>query len=166
VSAWGGPKRRIHGFLLSMAGAGLSKTVFGLGVTPLVWTGAQFCSSLNFPLLGSSADVIWLVKVKPEVQGRVFATRSVSLLVASIFGCLIAGPLVDRVFEPAMMPKGSLAPVFGWLFGTGTGAGIALLYASCGLCMFILGLGGYAFRVLRDVEDIVSDRDSLSSSVD
>jgi hypothetical protein len=166
ISAWGGPKRRIHGFLLGMAGAGLSKTVFGLGVTPLVWTGAQFCSSLNFPLLGSSADVIWLVKVKPEVQGRVFATRSVSLLVASIFGCLIAGPLVDRVFEPAMMPKGCLAPVFGGLFGTGTGAGIALLYASCGLCMLILGLGGYVFRVLRDVEDIVSEGDFLSSSVD
>ncbi|MDF0552720.1 MFS transporter [Kamptonema sp. UHCC 0994] len=157
VSAWGGPKRRIHGFLLGMAGAGLSKTVFGLGVTPLVWTLTQFCSSLNFPLLGSSADVIWLVKVKPEVQGRVFATRSVSLLVASTVGYSIAGPLVDRVFEPAMMPKGSLAPVFGGLFGTGTGSGIALLYASCGLCMLILGLGGYAFRVLRDVEDITSD---------
>ncbi|MEP0920131.1 hypothetical protein NC981_25385 [Leptolyngbya sp. DQ-M1] len=51
LSAWGGPKRHIHGVLLGMIGAGLSKTMFGLARMPSVWLPAQFCSSLNFPLL-------------------------------------------------------------------------------------------------------------------
>lgn len=59
VSTWGGPKRRIHGMLRGFMGAGLSKTVFGLGQMPLIWIPAQFCSSLNFPLLGSSEQAIW-----------------------------------------------------------------------------------------------------------
>ncbi|OKH45228.1 hypothetical protein NIES2101_26915 [Calothrix sp. HK-06] len=28
-SIWGGSRRRIHGFLLGMVGAGVSKTIFG-----------------------------------------------------------------------------------------------------------------------------------------
>ncbi|HEY9820650.1 MAG TPA: MFS transporter, partial [Candidatus Sericytochromatia bacterium] len=82
VSAWGGTKRRIHGMLIGIIGAGLSKTAFGLGQMLLIWIPAQFCSSLNFPLLGSSSDAIWLTQIKPDVQGRVFAARRVSILVA------------------------------------------------------------------------------------
>ncbi|MBW4630846.1 MAG: MFS transporter [Iphinoe sp. HA4291-MV1] len=160
MSAWGGPKPRIHGVLLGMVGAGLSRTVFGLGVMPLIWIPAQFCSSLNFPILGSASDTIWLTKVKPEVQGRVFATHSLVVLVASAVGTLIAGPLADYVFEPAMMPNGSLAPILGWIFGTGGGAGIAPLYVICSLGMLLVGLGGYAFRTLRDVEIILPDHDA------
>ncbi|WP_225889340.1 hypothetical protein [Halomicronema hongdechloris] len=54
LSAWGGPKRRVTGMLAGFIGAGVSKTVFGLGRSPAVWLPAQVCSSLNFPLLGSS----------------------------------------------------------------------------------------------------------------
>jgi MFS family permease len=55
-SAWGGLKRRIKGVLFGMVGAGLSKTVFGLGQSPFVWIPAQFCSSLNFPISGSRSS--------------------------------------------------------------------------------------------------------------
>lgn len=165
ISIWGGPKRRIHGFLLSMVGAGLSKIVFALGRMPLIWVPAQFCSSLNFPLMGSSSDAIWLSKIRPEVQGRVFATRSVMLLATSAIASLIAGPLADYIFEPAMMPGGSLARIFGGIFGTGSGAGMALLYAISSICLLIVGLSGYAFRVLRDVEIIVPDYDAAQPAI-
>lgn len=152
VSAWGGTKRRIHRMLLGMMGAGLSKTVFGLGQMLLIWLPAQFCSSLNFPLLGSSSDAIWLTQIKPDMQGRVFAARRVSILVASTIGYLIAGPLADYVFEPAMMPGNNLAAVFSGIFGTGKGSGIALLYVISSLGLLLVGLSGYAFRVLREVD--------------
>ncbi|TET84929.1 MAG: hypothetical protein E3J37_02935 [Anaerolineales bacterium] len=46
---------------------------------------------------------------------------------------LLAGPLADQILEPAMAEGGGLGPVFGWLVGTGTGAGIGLLFVITGL---------------------------------
>lgn len=159
MSTWGGPKRRTHGMLMGMVGAGLSKSVFGLGQSLLIWVPAQFCSSFNFPLLGSCSQAIWLSKVRPDLQGRVFAACSMSVMVTSPIGYLLGGVLADYVFEPAMMPGGSLAPIFGGIFGTGTGAGMALLYVFFAICMLLVGIGGYAFRSLRHVEEIVPDHD-------
>ncbi len=152
VSVWGGPKRRIRGFLLGIAGTGLSKTVFGVSQVLFLWVPAQFFSSLNFSILGSSNEALWLAKVEPEVQGRVFATRALSVQIASAIALLIAGPLADRVFEPAMQPGGFLAPIFGGIVGTGAGAGMALLYATSALGLVLVGAGGYACRPLLDVE--------------
>jgi MFS family permease len=162
LNTWGGPKRRIHGMLLGFVGAGISKTIFGLGQSPLIWLPAQFCSSLNFPLLGSSSTAILLAKVAPEIQGRVFAAQSTILQILSAIATLIAGPLADYLFEPAMMPKGSLAPVFSALVGTGSGAGMALLYITTSLSLILVGLSGYSFRVLREVEIIMPDHDNAS----
>jgi MFS family permease len=159
VGIRGNLQPRIHAVLLGMAGAGLSQTVFGLGRVPLIWFPAQLCSALNFPIMGSADDAIWLSKIKPELQGRVFAMRSMVMPISTVLANLIAGPLADGVFEPAMKPDGTLAPIFGWIFGTGGGAGIALLYVISSLCMLAIGLGGYAFRVLRDVEIILPDYD-------
>lgn len=58
-----------------------------------------------------------------------------------------------------MMRGGALAEIFGGIFGTGTGAGIALeytLFSSCSLCLVLIG---YALPILRNVEAIVPDYD-------
>lgn len=157
VSTWGGTKRRIDGFLLGMVGAGISKTIFGIGQTALIWVPAQFCSSLNFPWMSSSSEAIWMTKIKPDIQGRVFATRSAFILGTSAIATLIAGPLADRVFEPAMTSGGWMANILGGIFGTGTGAGIAVLYTISSLFLMLVGLAGYSLRKLRDVEAIVPD---------
>lgn len=161
LSIWGGSKRRIHGVLLGMAGAGLSKMIFGLGRVPSVWLPAQFCSSLHFPLLTSSEQAIWLSKVKPEVQGRVLATRSLLIQIVSAIAMLLAGLLADRVFEPAMMSGGSLALIFGSTIGTGQGAGIALLYILTSIGLILVGFGGYAFSTIRNVEHTLPDHDAI-----
>lgn len=160
VSTWGGPKRRINGLLLGMIGAGLSKIVFGLTQIPSIWILTQLCSSLNFPLLGSSSSAIWLAKVRPDVQGRVFAARSLIVLLTSAIAYLIAGPLADHVFEPAITSGSGFLGIFSGLFGTGPGAGMALLYVTSAICLLLIGVGGYTFRVLRDVEIIVPDHDA------
>ena len=74
---------------------------------------------------------------------------------------LIAGPLADQVLEPAMQEGGRLAGTFGWLVGTGDGAGMALILVVCGLLTALVGFGGYATRIVRDVEDILPDFDEL-----
>ena len=67
-------------------------------------------------------------------------------------GYLLAGPLADRLFEPAMAVGGALAPLFGPLVGVGPGAGMALMF----LCTWALGtltsLSGYVWRAARRVE--------------
>jgi hypothetical protein len=159
LSTLGGYKRRIHGLLLGMVGAGFSKIIFGLAQMPLIWIPAQFCSSFNFPLMYSCDRAIWMTKVEPDLQGKVFATHITLSRLTPAIGRLMAGPLADYVFEPAMKPEGNLAPIFGTIFGTNSGAGMALLYVMCALCMLLVGLVGYAFPALRDVEDLLPDYD-------
>jgi MFS transporter, DHA3 family, macrolide efflux protein len=160
VSTWGGFQRKIKGVLLGMMGAGISKMVFGFGRSAWVWIPAQFCSSVNFPLNGSSDNAIWLAKVAPSVQGRVFGTRSLVLQISSAVAYLIAGPLADNVFTPALSRDSS---IFRAIFGTGTGAGIALLYVICALCMLLVGLVGFTVPLVRDVENTVPDHDQANT---
>jgi MFS transporter, DHA3 family, macrolide efflux protein len=100
VSTWGGFKRKIKGVLLGMIGAGISKIVFGLGRTPWVWIPAQFCSSFNFPLNGSSDTAIWLAKVAPNMQGRVFGTRSLLLQIGSAVAYLFPSLAILSLLFP------------------------------------------------------------------
>jgi MFS transporter, DHA3 family, macrolide efflux protein len=152
LSLWGGPRQKVSGMLAGFIGAGLSKTVFGLGSSPQVWIPAQFCSSLNFPLLGSSETAIWMNLIAPPQQGRVFAANALVLQIVSAAASLIAGPLAERVLEPALVPTGSLANLFPSAVGSGPGAGMALLFVVCALAMAGLGLGGYWIAVLKKVE--------------
>lgn len=151
LSAWGGTKRRINGMLAGFVGAGLSKMVFGLGQSPFVWIPAQFCSSLNFPLLGSSETAIWMEKIAPEIQGRVFAANALVVQIVSAIASLIAGPLADHVFEPALQQNNQLTSLFSSIVGTG--GGIALLYILTSMGLVLVGLGGYLLPALRQLED-------------
>ncbi len=153
LALWGGPRRRIHGVLLGWALLGLTgDLIFGLGRSPSAWLVAAFCSTFFYHIAISANQAIWQTSVEPAVQGRVFAARRLSAQITAPLGMLLAGPLADRVFEPAMQPGSSLAGNFGWLVGVGPGAGLALLFVGTGLCGALLGLGGYALPAARAVE--------------
>lgn len=160
LTVWGGFKRRIHGLLLGTVLSYASMAAFGLANLPSVWIVSGFLAGVFWPLIGSSNQAIWLSKVAPEVQGRVFATRYLIAQISLPLGLGISGILADYVFEPAMMPGGSLAEIFGGAFGTGSGSGMALQYTLFSLVGVLIGIGGYAIRQLRDVETIVPDRDA------
>jgi hypothetical protein len=99
--------------------------------------------------------------VEPDVQGRVFATRRLIAWSVSPISTLLAGPLADRVFEPAMQTGGSLTDTFSWLVGTGPGAGMALLLIFSGLGAALAGLTGYLVPVVRNAEAILPDFDAM-----
>lgn len=159
LSIWGGFKRRIHGMLIGFIGSGLGKIALGLGQKQLTWIIAQLYSYANVPLLLSSSNAIWYAKVSPTIQGRVFAADHAIGMIIGTIASLIAGFLADKFFEPAMKSGGVLAPIFGSVFGTNTGSGIALLYVITAICIVLIGIVGYAFRTLRNVEDILLDHD-------
>lgn len=156
LSLWGGPKRRVTGMLVGFIGAGLSKTVFGLGRSPVVWVPAQFCSSLNFPLLGSSENALWMKLITPEKQGRVFAANSLVLQGTSAIAALIAGPLAEGVFEPWLAAQETI-PVLSALLSSDPGAGIALVYVLASLCLILVGIAGFSVSQLWMIETPTSD---------
>ena len=157
LSIWGGFKRKIHGLLLGGILSYGSAAVIGVVKTPVVWMGANFFDGFFSPFTGSSNQAIWLSKVEPAVQGKVFSARYLMAQITSPIGLAMAGPLADFVFEPAMQPSGMLAGVLGSVFGTGEGSGMAVQYTLFSLLGSAIGLCGYFFPVLRDVETIVPD---------
>jgi hypothetical protein len=62
-----------------------------------------------------------------------------------------------------MMPEGAWANLFGGLVGTGPGAGMALMFVVSGILGVMVGLGGYLFPAVRDVETILPDHQMASS---
>jgi DHA3 family macrolide efflux protein-like MFS transporter len=164
MAAWGGPKRRVHGVLLGWIFAGLiGQTALGLGRTLPMWAVASFLGTLVGPMINGSNQAIWQSKVAPDVQGRVFTARQFIAWMVLPLSQLLAGPLVDQVLEPAMAEGGGLASTLGPLVGTGTGAGIGLLYVVTGLLAALAGLGGYLFPTVRDAEELLPDHDAVVS---
>lgn len=157
VSAWGGPKRRIRGLMGSIAFGGLA--VAAVGLRPSVFlVGAAFVLLMTVvPIANTSSQVVWQLKIPPAVQGRVFAIRRMVSQAISPVAILLAGPLADGVFEPAMAEGGSLAGFFGPLIGTGTGRGIALMFVITGLLTTAIAAVGYLLPRIRNVETELPD---------
>jgi MFS family permease len=166
MSAWGGPRRRIHGVLLGWFAFGLLGQVgLGLARSLPLWVAAALLRSFVGPVINGSNQAIWQAKVAPDVQGRVFATRRlVAWLVTPLAG-LLAGPLADQVLEPALAEGGALVPAFGWLVGTGTGAGMALQFIGSGVLVALTALAGYLFPAIRDAEEILPDHEAVVEEV-
>lgn len=165
LSTWGGPKRRVYGVLFGMMGSAvLGQIIFGLGQTPLVWMVGAFFILFFMPLLNGSNQAIWQSKVAPDVQGRVFSVRRLIAQITTPIAMLIAGPLADKVFEPAMTPDGAWADTFGWLVGTGPGAGMALIMIFAGLLGLVVCMIGYSMPFIRNVETLLPDHQAAPIS--
>lgn len=152
MSGWGGPKCPVNGMLAGYIGAGLSKIGFGMGRSLSVWLPTQVCSSLNFPLMSSAGNAIWMTQIPSEIQGRIFAANSLLIQGAGAIALLIAGPLADNLLEPAMMPDGAIVAMFSSVFGSGPGAGMGLLYTLCAFAMLLVGIGGFFLPHLKTLE--------------
>lgn len=162
VSLWGLPQRKIHAVL---AGCGtsflLGDLLFATGRTLPTWILAASVSAVFIPFIGSADRTIWQSKVPPALQGRVFSTGNALRWATKPLGYLLAGPLADRLLEPAMQPGGVLTPFLGWLVGVGPGAGIGLMFVGTALCGALMSCGGYLAPALRNVETELPDHDQL-----
>jgi hypothetical protein len=109
------------------------------------------------PVINGSSQAIWQTKVAPDVQGRVFAARGMIAQIGAPVAMLLAGPLADNIFEPAMMPEGNWASMFGWIVGNGPGAGMSLMFVIAGVLGMLVGFGGYMIPLVRNVEENLPD---------
>lgn len=165
LTVWGGPRKKVHGVLLGMVGASLfGETLMGIGQSLAVWLIASFCLQFFLPFINGSNQAIWQAKVAPDVQGRVFSVRRLIAQITAPLATAVAGPLADNFFTPAMSEGGALADTFGWLVGTGPGAGIALMFVISGLLGAAVALAAYAIPAIRDAEKILPDYDAVAKT--
>jgi len=163
LSAWGGPQRKVHGVFVGWTLSMVGQLAFGLGRGPTSWAIAGALMMFFTPILNGSNQAIWQAKVAPDVQGRVFGARRLIAQVSWPLAGLLGGFLADHVFEPGMRPGGALASTFGGLVGTGTGAGIALMFVLTGCLGIVVSLTAFAFRAMREVEDLLPDHDAVAA---
>lgn len=159
LGLWGGPRSKVRWILLgdALSFAALGLCVF-LGHGPGIWAaGFLICYSLGVMDDGIS-QAIWQEKVPAELQGRVFSARRMISWVIRPAATLISGPLADKVLEPAMRPGGVLTSVFSRFVGTGTGAGIAVLYLLSTGAAAAVTLTGFVIPDLRNLEQIMPEQ--------
>ena len=160
LSIWGGTKRKIHAILGAAAiSFWLGDLLFAVGRTLPIWIIGAFLASFFIPFIVGANQAIWQTKVPPAIQGRVFSIQMMLKTSLIPLGYLIAGPLADYIFEPAMTSSGVLVNTFGWLVGNGPGAGIGLMFACTAILGTLMSLSGYLFPAIRRVEDDLPDYD-------
>jgi DHA3 family macrolide efflux protein-like MFS transporter len=152
MGAWGGPRRRVNGVLGFVILGGVAMFMHGLAPSP--WLIAVMAPAFLFtiPFVGGSFTAILQGRVPPDVQGRVFATVRMLGSIATPVAYLLAGPLADGVFEPAMAPGGALSGVLGPLIGVGDGRGIAVMFMLSGLVLAASAGAAWSNPAIRSVE--------------
>lgn len=157
MSAWGGPRKRIAGIMGMMGVAGVGVALAGVWESVLLIAVFGSVDMFLGPIINGTSQTLWQTKVAPAVQGRVFAVRRMVAFVISPVSLLLAGPLADRVFEPALMPDGVLAGSVGLIIGTGRGRGVGLMIVIAGIGTTIASVAGWLLPRVRNLETEVPD---------
>lgn len=167
ISTLGSPKKKIHGVLLGWAMGGLLGTaVLGFGQSLIFWLIGSFFASFFGPVINSSNQTIWQLKVSPDKQGRVFSIRRMIAQISAPLGMVVAGALADNIFEP-MVANADPTPMSRMImqvFGSVQGSGMAFLITTAGLLMVLIGLAAYLNPSVRNVETLLPDHDQISQS--
>ena len=159
MSIWGGPKKRMIPAVIGFIA--LASTGFWVaGWQPsLIHVGAGLFILLFFiPFASGPASAIFSRKVAPEVQGRVFATRSMISLSMMPLAYILSGVLADRVFNPWLVEGGALADTFvGRWIGVGNGRGIGLMMICSGILLIAASALAFANPRIRNLEMEIPD---------
>jgi DHA3 family macrolide efflux protein-like MFS transporter len=157
MSIWGGPKRKMLGIYGFIAVTAVGYALIGLRASPWVIGLGLFITLASVPIASGCSQVIWQSKVAPDVQGRVFATRSMLSWSMIPLANITAGLLADQVFEPMMTGNGALAAALGRVIGTGPGRGMGLMFVLSGLLLLVVTAIAYSYPRMRLVEDELPD---------
>lgn len=158
MSMWGGPKKRINAVIGFIFLSAFGFLVAGFQPSLGYITAGVFILMFFIPFSSSASSAIFASKVAPEVQGRVFATRSMVSQSMMPLAFILSGILADNVFIPLLVEGGALANTFvgDWL-GVGPGRGIGLMMICSGIFLLIISGIAYANPRIRKIETEVPD---------
>jgi MFS family permease len=158
LSVFGGIKRPVNAILFGWIISSLfGLTLLGIGQVLLIWVIAKVVDSFFNPIVDVAMNKFLQTKVPPDIQGRVFSASDFIAQVPFLATPFLAGYLGDRIFEPAMHTGGTLVSAFGWLVGTGPGAGYGLMIFLCGIGGTLVGAVGYLSSAIRNVDQTLPD---------
>lgn len=162
MSAWGGPKRRLHGTLLGWSLYCLfGNILFGLSRSLEGWIPTLLISGIGASVGIATSNAMLQIKVPPDIQGRVFSARRMLAWFPDTFTPILGGLLADRIMEPAMQSQNAVTALLGWLVGTERGAGMSAIMIVFGLLTTLTLLSGYLFPHIRNMEDVLPDHDQM-----
>ena len=157
LSLFGGIKKPVRAILLGWIISSLfGLTLLGIGQVLIIWMIAKVIDSLFNPVVDVAINKFIQTKVQPDIQGRVFSASDFIAQVPFLFTPLLAGYFGDKVFEP-LMRGGAWANAFGWLVGTGAGAGYGLMILLCGIGGTLVAVGGYLIPMIRNADELMPD---------
>ena len=159
MSVWGGVKKgkvkAIIGFIV-LSAAGFM--VAGLRPSLLFVCIGLFLLVFFLPFGSGPSASLFAAKVAPDVQGRVFATRSMISQSMMPIAFLLSGILADNVFNPLLVEGGALANTFvGRWLGVGQSRGIGLMMITSGLILLVVSLFTYLNPRIRNIETEIPD---------
>ena len=159
MTSTGGPKRRIYGvlggwaiFSICFVTVAIRPNLWLVGAGVLLWY-------IAIPVINASSQAIWQAKTPRDVQGRVFAVRRTIAQFTVPIGDFSAGPLADKVFNPALMPGGALANSAGRVIGVGPGRGIAMMMLTLAIFPALTALLGFLNPRVRNLETELPDNE-------
>jgi MFS transporter, DHA3 family, macrolide efflux protein len=161
MAAWGGTRPRIHTVMPALVAAGLLLALTGLAQTTSTLAASFFAFLFALPFVNTSSTSIFQAKVAPDLQGRVFGAMGQIATLTMPVALLIAGPLTDRVAEPAVRTAGWRAVA--WLVGANPGAGMGLMLVVGGLATAALAAAAYALPALRQLEAALPDHATITA---
>lgn len=159
MSIWGGPKKnKISAVIVFIFLASIGFVVAGLQPTLGFVSAGVFILTFFIPFANGPSSAVFAAKVAPEVQGRVFATRSMLAQSMMPLAYILSGVFADNLFTPLLLEGGALANTFvGDLIGVGPGRGIGLMIICSGVLLLIVSGAAYANPRIRNIEKEIPD---------
>ena len=114
--------------------------VYSLTIRPWIWCFSSIYSYMTAAMMGANLTSYMRERVPIEVQGRIFSACDTLQNGAIPLGLLLGGVLADHVFEPFMAADSPVQRALAAVFGTGKGAGIAVIFFLVGVLGMILSL--------------------------
>jgi MFS transporter, DHA3 family, macrolide efflux protein len=110
------------------------------------------------PMASGPSSALFATKVALDVQGRVFATRSMISQSMMPLAYLLGGLLADRVFEPLLIVGGLLSDTFvAKIVGVGPGRGMGFMMVCSGLILLVVSLVAFLNPRIRYLETEIPD---------
>lgn len=145
---------------------GIAVGSVGLTTSLPLFVFGVFAAMFVMPLMNSFSQAIWMAKIEPDVQGRVFATRSAIAGAAVPISLVLVGPITDRILVPLMTGTSSVGLWLQGIFGSGETVAYGMFFVVTGLA--VMTMSGIAWMVgpVRNLERNVPDAMVLVSEGD
>ena len=141
-------KRKCRFVFITCAILFIGNIINGLTTLPVIWCISNIGTYVIAVIMNVNLTTVMREKVPVELQGRVTSAQDTLKNCTIPLGLFLGGILADNAFEPFMKNENFLSGIF----GTGQGAGIALIF-------FISGLAGMIISLIRLTKPVYKELD-------